>query len=431
MTIVRMYSEPHPRILAVDDSRAILDDFRRIVPRTAASPDRLDFQLDTAFQGQEAVARAVEARDDGRPYAVAFVDMHMPPGWDGLQTIERLWEVDPALQIVICSAFPDYLWEDLCARLGVRDDLLVIKKPFDPIEVVQCMHALTSKWRLARAAATHLHQVESELRLAHKLEAIGQLASGIAHEINTPVQYVGDSLAFVREGVTGMSQLIAQMRAAIADQPALARRFDALVETADFPYFDEHMPEALTRMGDGIGRVGTIVRSMKELAHNGPRERAAVDINRAVDNALQVTANGYKYFADVVTDLQPLPMVQGFQSDLGQVFVNLIVNAGHAMEDRVKVTRGRGTLGVRTRVDGDHVVISIADTGTGIAEAIRPFVFDAFYTTKSVGRGTGQGLAITSRIVVEGHGGQLTFETAPGVGTTFHVRLPIAGPRAG
>ena len=464
-----------PRILVVDDNQAILDDFRKILPRApdtgaaelAALEDalfdapavvdhRVDFAVDTASQGQEGVARATTALAEGRPYSVAFVDMRMPPGWDGLETIERLWRVDPELQIVICSAYSDYSWEDLRSRLGEHDGLLIIKKPFDPIEVVQCVHALTSKWRLAQEARANLHnleaavrartaeletanqqlsneirereQVEVELRLAQKLEAIGQLAAGVAHEINTPIQFVGDSLSFVRESITGVFALIDGLRAAIGDQDVLKARFEDLAETADLDYLGENVPLAITRMEDGISRVAAIVRSMKELTHNGPRELSPVDLNRALHNALQVTGNNYKYVADLEIDLQPIPTVRGYLGDLGQVFINLIVNASHAIEDRVKVTPGRGRLKVSTRVDGTDVVVSIGDTGTGIPEAIRHRIFDAFYTTKTVGRGTGQGLAIASRIVAKTHQGALTFDSEVGVGTTFHVRLPIDGP---
>jgi two-component system NtrC family sensor kinase len=472
---MRSQADLPPRILVIDDNQAILDDFRKILPHAAdpadaelaalegelfgeAPPVRagVELLLDTASQGQEGVELVAEARAASRPYAVAFVDMRMPPGWDGLETAERLWQVDPALQIVICSAFSDYGWDELRARLGDRDGLLIIKKPFDPIEVMQAVHALTSKWRLAREAEAHVHgleaavltrtvaleaanrrlsaeiqereQVESELRLAQKLEAIGQLAAGVAHEINTPIQFVGDSLVFVRESLAEVFALIGDMRAAATELGVLTDRFDALAAAVDLPYVDEHVPVAIARMEDGIARVAGIVRSMKELTHNGPRERVPVDLNRALENALQVTANSYKYVADLELALAPLPPVLGYVGDLGQVFINLIVNAAHAIEDRVRGSGGRGRIRVATRVDGGDVVIDVGDTGTGIPEPVRARVFDAFYTTKPVGRGTGQGLAIASRIVVKTHGGAIAFDSEVGVGTTFHVRLPIDGP---
>ncbi len=465
-------ADPQPRILVIDDNPSIVDHFRRIlaqngraaavelgapeealfaVPMSNQAP-RGTFELDTASQGQEGLNRLVAACSDGRPYAVAFVGMRMPPGWDGPETIERLWQVDPALQIVLCAAHSDPSWEELRARLGERDGLLVIKKPFDPIEVVQCARALTSKWRLARAAEAHLHlleaavrdrtaelnaanqqllaemrergRVESDLRLAQKLEAIGQLAAGVAHEINTPLQFVGDSLCFVRDSLKDMFAMIRDLRTA-SDRPELTARFDQLADTIELPYLDEHVPLAIRRIEDGIGRIAGVVQSMKEFAHAGPRDLLPVDVNRALTNTLRVTANNYEYVADLEVELVPLPSVLGHADDLELVFTNLIVNAAHALEDRVAAGRGRGRLKVSTRLDRTDVVVSIADDGVGIPVAIQDRIFDAFYTTKEVGRGTGQGLGISRRIVVQIHGGALTYDTAVGIGTTFYVRLPI------
>jgi two-component system NtrC family sensor kinase len=461
------------RVLVIDDNPAIHDDFRKIFAvqrrgggeladlesqlfdEPSASISSPEFQIDTASQGREGLACVQTALAAGRPYAVAFVDMRMPPGWDGLETIEQLWRVDPELQVVICSAYSDYSWEDLRSRLGDRDGLLIIKKPFDPIEVVQSVHALTTKWQLARVARAHVdgleaavkartaeleasnarlsqemkerEQIEAELRLAQKLEAIGQLAAGVAHEINTPIQFLGDSLHFVRTSMTDLIGMVGDMGRAVGDSAELRARFDELSEEVDFLYLQQNMPNALQRMHDGIARVTNIVRSMKELAHPGPRDLEPMDVNRALRNALEVTANSYKYIADVATDLAELPPVVAYPSDLGQVFLNLIVNAAQAIEDGARSSDQRGRLTITTRIDGADVVVSVGDSGPGIPDSIRERIFEAFFTTKEVGRGTGQGLAI-SRKIVDRHAGALTFETALGVGTTFHIRLPIAGP---
>jgi two-component system NtrC family sensor kinase len=394
-----------------------------------------------------------------RPFALAFVDMRMPPGWDGLETIERLWQVDPHLQIVICSAYSDHSWADLRARLGARESLLILKKPFDTLEVVQCAHALATKWTLARQLRAHVdeleatvasrtHQLvlanvelaehirvhermETELRLSQKLEAVGQLAAGVAHEINTPIQYVADNLQFLRDGMIALSAMASAMLAdaAAARSPATAALVDqleALARDADLAYLSQEIPVSLDSVHDGVARIARIVRAMKELAHPGPREASAIDLPRALQNALDVTAAAYRYVADIETEFAATPPVVCFGSDLNQVFLNLIVNAAHAMEDK---PGDRGRLGIRTRVDGDLVEIAISDTGTGIPEPDRDRIFDAFFTTKEVGRGTGQGLAISRTIVVDRHGGTLTFESQVGIGTTFYVRIPIAGPR--
>ncbi len=470
------------RILIVDDNQAIHADFRKILAAPDAAAARVDeleamlfstsdvvaarpseFELDSAFQGREALERVQAANACGRPYAVAFVDMRMPPGWDGLETIEHVWRADPLLQVVICSAYSDHSWEDLRTRLGESDALLIIKKPFDPIEVVQSAHALTAKWTLARRARAHVENLESavgertselralaeqladqirqrdrieiELRLAQRLEAVGQLAAGVAHEINTPIQYVGDSLHFVREGTLELVKMASSMLVAAAEDgersdvsaTALAARLARIAEEADLSDLEKHMPGALDRMQDGVARVATIVRAMKELAHPGQRVMAPTDINHALENALQVTANAYKYVADVEIDFQSLPPIMCLAAEMNQVFLNLIINASHAMEHCGQNETARGHLRISTRVDGEDAVVSIADSGHGIPEAIRERIFDAFFTTKEVGRGTGQGLAISRSIIVDRHGGQLTFESTIGVGTTFSVRLPIAG----
>jgi len=453
------------RVLIVDDNVAIHDDFRKVLASPGndageledleaalfgavapARPVQREFELVSAYQGREAYELVQAACAEDRPFAVAFVDMRMPPGWDGLETIEHLWKIDPHLQIVICSAYSDHSWNDVCQRLGDRDALLILKKPFDTIEVVQFAHALTAKWGLeaerrarvasleeaVRARTAELESVnarlsaeliyrdkmEVELRLAQRLEAIGQLAAGIAHEINTPLQYLGDNLLFVRESMVTLLELAGALRAAGGDPAVL----DRLVETADLTFLATQLPGSLDQIDEGVARVSKIVRAMRELSHPGPREASQTDLNHCIRNAIDVTCGAYRMVADVVTELGELPPVTCFPDELNQVFLNLIVNAAHAMEE----TGTRGVLAIRSRRDGDHVVISVADTGGGIPEEYRERVFDAFFTTKPVGRGTGQGLAISRSIVVEHHHGALTFETSPR-GTTFCVRLPIEG----
>jgi two-component system NtrC family sensor kinase len=472
-----MTATDNRRVLIVDDNHSIHDDFAKVLGTQGASAKAVDdleaalfdtgapvvrdsgFELASAHQGREALDMVVAAREAGRPFALAFVDMRMPPGWDGLETIERVWKVDPDLQIVICSAYSDYSWPQIHARLGTRDALLIIKKPFDTIEIVQVAHAMTSKWSLAQLARARMEDLEAavrtrtgeledanrklaaeialrdkfeaELRLAQKLEAVGQLAAGVAHEINTPIQYVGDSLQFIREGALGLVEMarhLGESAQANVGASELARQVQAEIASVDLPYLAEEFPNALDNVQHGVARIAAIVRAMKELTHPGTRETAQADLNHALDNALQVTANAYRYVADVEVDYAPLPRVTCFPNDLNQVFLNLIVNAAQAMEDRHRSGAPRGKLRVQTRVDGVYAVVSISDTGGGIPETIRDRVFDAFFTTKEVGRGTGQGLAIARSIVVDRHGGMLTFDSRIGEGTTYHIHIPIDGP---
>lgn len=274
-------------------------------------------------------------------------------------------------------------------------------------------------------------QVEMELRLAQKLEAVGRLAAGIAHEINTPIQYVGDSVHFLKAAFEDLVALLGRYReggealACYPERAALVAAIQEAEELADLEYLRENVPPAFERTLAGIDHVAGIVRAMKEFAHPDQRDKALADLNKALLNTLVVARNEYKYVADVETRLEELPPVSCYPSDLNQVFLNLVVNAAHAIAEAVGGGPQRGRITVSTRLDGDWVEIAVADTGGGIPEAIRDRVYDPFFTTKEVGRGTGQGLAIARSIVVDKHRGTLHFDSLPGQGTTFYVRLPV------
>jgi signal transduction histidine kinase len=276
-------------------------------------------------------------------------------------------------------------------------------------------------------------QLEAELRQAQKLESVGRLASGIAHEINTPIQFVSDSCFFVREAFTTMAGLVRGYaallgRAATGDsRQALLADAAALEEEADLSYLLSNAPKSIETMVDGLSRVAELVAGMKTFAHPDQKEQVPVDLNHALKSTLTIACNEYKYVADVETDLVTLPNVVCHAGEVNQVILNILVNAAHAVAERVKGTDERGLIALRTRVEGESVVISIADTGAGIPAEIRSRIFDPFFTTKDVGKGTGQGLAIARSVIVDKHGGDIGFETEVGKGTTFHVRLPIAG----
>jgi two-component system, NtrC family, sensor kinase len=281
----------------------------------------------------------------------------------------------------------------------------------------------------AKQAEEERDRLELELRLAQKLEAVGQLAAGIAHEINTPIQFVGDSVRFLKGAVEDLLALVDAYRGALQadeqlDRAELRRRAADAEEDADLEYLTERVPQALERALDGVDRVALIVRAMRQFAHPAA-ERAPIDINEAIRTTLTVATNEYKYVADVELDLAELPLVTANGGDLNQVFLNLIVNAAHAIESEVADTGRRGTITVRTSVDGDRVVITVADTGCGIPEEIAGRVFDPFFTTKPVGHGTGQGLAIAHTIVVDRHHGTIGFTPAPDGGTSFEITLPV------
>jgi signal transduction histidine kinase len=276
---------------------------------------------------------------------------------------------------------------------------------------------------------------EANLRQGQKLEAVGRLASGVAHEINTPVQFVGDSVHFLRDATTDLMRVVEKLqvvqRSVLHGTPSREAAVDAgeALDAADLPYLLENIPKAFDSTMDGLGRVATIVSSMKEFAHPDAAEMLAFDLNRGIASTLVIARNEYRLVADVETDLGALPAVTCHGGDINQVVLSIVVNAAHAIADTVKGTGGRGRISVRTRQEEDDVVVAIGDTGGGIPDGIRDRIFDPFFTTKDVGRGTGQGLAIARSIVVDKHGGELTVESDVGKGTTFFIRLPVAGHR--
>lgn len=264
-------------------------------------------------------------------------------------------------------------------------------------------------------------RLEIELRHAQKLESVGQLSAGIAHEINTPMQFVGDNVDFIQEACEALLALVEES-ARIAG-PGAAAKLEEAQDEADLDFIRTRLPKALSRTVDGIKRVTSIVAAMKAFSHPA-KTKAPSDLNTALETTLTVATNEYRYVADVECDFGDLPLVHCNLGDLGQVFLNLIVNASHAIQERQQ-DGDRGVIRVATKLDGDMAEIQISDTGCGIPEAARERIFEPFFTTKKVGKGTGQGLALAFAIITERHGGTLTFETVLGSGTTFFIRVPV------
>ena len=275
-----------------------------------------------------------------------------------------------------------------------------------------------------------------QLRQAQKLEAIGQLAAGIAHEINTPTQYVGDNTRFLQESWHSFNELLAiaremrQLAAAGLIPPQTLQRFDTLAQAADFEYLQAEIPRAIEQSLDGIERVAKIVRAMKDFSHPGSEEKRSIDINQAIETTITVARNEWKYVSDVETHFDPnLPLVPCHAGEFNQVILNLLINAAQAIAEAMEDgSRGKGTIVVSTMRDQDWAEISISDTGAGVPEAVRSRVFEPFFTTKPVGKGTGQGLALAHTAIVRRHGGKIWFDSELGKGTTFYIRMPLPQP---
>jgi PAS domain S-box-containing protein len=283
--------------------------------------------------------------------------------------------------------------------------------------------------------AEHARQMmEVQLRQVQKLEAIGQLAAGIAHEINTPIQYVSDNTRFLQDSFKDLPAVLKSHEELIAAAknntltPEVLARAEKILNGCDLAYLLEQVPIAISETLEGIERVTKIVRAMKEFSHPGGKEKALADLNKAIETTVTVARNEWKYVAEVRLDLDAqLPPVPCFLGEFNQVILNLIINASHAIADVVKDQPGaKGTITVRTRRDGDFAEVRVADTGTGIPEHVRPRIFEPFFTTKGVGKGTGQGLSIVYGSIVKKHGGDVRFETETGRGTTFILRLALS-----
>jgi len=446
------------RVLVVDDNPAIHADFRKILcPRRADADavieletilfaeaprarEDIAFELSSAHQGQEALEMVRDAVGRGRPFAVAFVDVRMPPGWDGIETVSRLWQVDPSLQVVVCTAYSDYSWDEMRQRLGQPESLVVLKKPFDNVEVQQLAHALTRKWQLnfkaeeatrqlesvvgcmrelldlerrnAPAASggrasprvpvvpgegrrhlaevllqlrqstentfRQLRETESQLVQAEKMASLGRLSAGIMHEINNPLNYTLAALD-------------------------VSRRFARLLPEPD-------REEFLGNLGDvreGLVRVRTIVQDLREFSHPRGGVVGRVSIRRSIDVALRMLTGQVEGQVRVENLVPEDFLVSAVSGRLTQVFLNLAQNSVDALRGK-RFPAGEEP---RLRFEGSEVlgvpVVRVWDNGPGVPAGALPRLFEPFYTTKEVGRGTGLGLSICYRLL-EGIGAKVT-----------------------
>ena len=279
---------------------------------------------------------------------------------------------------------------------------------------------------------TEQRNTELQLRQAQKLESIGQLAAGIAHEINTPTQFVNDNTSFLGDAFKDYKELMAAYEHIRRSVPTgevsenMLKAVDELAEEKDIEFLNEEIPQAIKQSQEGLERIGKIVRAMKEFSHPGVDEKTLIDINKAIKTTINVSRNEWKYHCDIETDLAPdLPLVPCLLGEINQMFLNLIVNASYAIADVVGKSGEMGEIRIATRQDDDWVEIVVSDTGSGIPKEIKERIFDPFFTTKEVGKGSGQGLSIAWSTIVDKHGGTIEVESEVGKGSTFIIRLPV------
>ena len=410
------------------------------------------FEVDSAYQGEEAFEKVKQALTENRPYSMAFVDDHPLPGWDGVETLTRLWQLDPNLQAAISTAQSDYSWVDIIALLGNPDRLLILKKPLEYIEVLQAANALVSKWNWRLQAEVKMEELESrvsdrtqkisqqkdqlqrqleeikETRIhliqTEKLASIGQLAAGIAHEINNPVGFVSSNLDTLQHYISDIKAVVTSYRHLVMCYTSKADSMQSAIRdiedkerAMDLDFIIGDVDSLVSDSIEGTQRVRKIVSDLSEFSHINSPDVVEVAINELLEKSISVAWNELKYKADVVREFHEIPPILCYASELAQVFLNLLINAAQAIEDR-------GIITVKTKTDGERVWITIQDNGSGIDEMHLTKIFDPFFTTKDVGKGTGLGLHIVHS-VIENHKGAIRVESTLGEGTSFHIELPI------
>ncbi|MBU4055174.1 MAG: PAS domain S-box protein, partial [Proteobacteria bacterium] len=282
------------------------------------------------------------------------------------------------------------------------------------------------------ANITNRKILESQLGQAQKLEAIGSLAAGIAHEINTPSQYVGDNTRFLKDAFGDLKAVMNQYERLLTtakeggDLSGLVSDVERIKKEKDLDYLMEDIPNAINQSLEGIERVTSIVQSVKEFSHPEQKEKTYIDINKSLESTITVARNEWKYVAELETIFdKDLPLLFCYPGELNQVLLNMIVNAAHAIEQAQRMDGERkGKIVLCTENQESHIVIKIKDNGSGIPPEIKEKIFDPFFTTKEVGKGTGQGLAISHSVIVEKHGGSIRVISEPGKGSEFIIELP-------
>ncbi len=396
------------KILVADDSRSSLMLVSHIL-------ESWGYEVVTAADGLVALRHLLQEQD----IRLGILDWEMP-GMSGPNICQAIQKSPHFVYLMLLTARSH---QDDVAHAFEKGASDFLRKPFQPAEL---------KARIA--SAERLLNMQAQMAGMQKLESIGRLASGIAHEINTPTQFVSDNTHFLRESfdeLSGVMDILARLPERLKKQvnpiPELIELGKQLDEV-DLDYLCSEIPLALEQSAEGLERIGAIVSSMKAFSHPDTETKQPVDIQRAITDTINVARNEWKYAAELETDFDPeLQELVCFQGELNQVVLALVVNAAQAIrEDRRKQGR-EGELGrikVSTRDLGDSAEIRVADDGPGIPEEIRAKIFEPFFTTKDVGVGTGQGLAIAHSAIAERHGGTLTVETEVGEGATFVIRLP-------
>ena len=387
--------------------------------------ERAGYEVDVAEDGAAGLTACEAIR-----YDAVIIDQTMPE-MSGLDVIRAMADRGPLPPTIMVTGTGNEQIAVEAMKLGVSDYLTKdLEGGF-----VNVLPLVVGRAIEQRRMLREKQRMEKELARVQRLESIGKLAAGLAHEINTPTQYIGDNTRFLQDAFKDISGLLdafdrlLQAARNDSDSEDMIKEIEAELRNADMGYLNREIPLAIGQSLEGVDYVANIVDAMKEFSHPANGEKRPIDLNHAILGAMTLCCGEWKHQAELVTNFDTeLPLVCCLPTDINRLVVNLVVNAVHAIADAVRDDDERkGTITIRTKYDDPWVEIRVEDNGTGISDKIRSRVFDLFFTTKEVGRGSGQGLAIVHNIVVDKHGGTIDFQTKEGEGTTVIVRLPIDG----
>ena len=459
------------RILIIDDDQGVRETYagilvaekksdlfsfgQQLFGRTQDDPPAFEiktYDVCMAENGIQGIEKAAGAKKTGAPFAVAFIDMKMP-GLDGAQTAKKIWEIDSHVKIVIVTAYSEYTPEDIISVIG-RDDIFYLRKPFNYEEILQFARALTNEWNLEHSRdkletclktankkladmnenlKTKVEQQAALIVQSEKMASVGILAAGVAHEINNPLAFVNSNLSTIKSYFERIVTLYEKMDAATSFLHTLAdpKAEELLEEIAEFKEANkiESLFEDLGCIADesieGIDRIKVIVRDLKNFSRLEKEQFQKTDINKIIEAALHMVWNEFKYKVEIKKRLGHIPRVRGFPQKISQVVMNLLINAGQAIEKKGTITLETKLVQSGRRQSDKFVEINISDTGCGISKEDISRIYDPFFTTKPVGKGTGLGLSIVYEII-KSHNGKISVHSRPGEGTRFCIHLPLS-----
>jgi signal transduction histidine kinase len=410
----------------------------------------IEYQLSLVEDGTKGIALVKKAALSKRPFAVAFIDMKMP-GLNGAQTSKQIWEIDPGIKIVIVTAFSEYSPADIVKITG-REDLFYLRKPFNHDEILQFARALTNEWNLERKQKIlkiqlekankelgHMNEnlkgkVEKQASLivqAEKMASVGILAAGVAHEINNPISFINNNLSMSKgyfEKITGLLLKYSDLEDFLEKDDTqginkILNDIKVFKKKNKINMIIEDLDDLADESIEGVERVIDIVKDLKNFSRIDETEYKLLDINESIDTTLHIIWNELKYKVTLEKDYGDLPEIKCFPQKISQVFMNLLINAGQAIEEKGTIKISTKIVKKGQRETDKFVEIKISDTGVGIEKDNLNKLFDPFFTTKPVGEGTGLGLSTTYEII-KTHNGEIKVESEVGKGTQFTLLLP-------